>query len=145
VDDEEHKEVLFRAGATKVVSPRASSGVLLANMALSRFDVDIKGRIALLDKMHIWQYPITHDSQLRDKTLNETNIREKSGATVIGLWKNGTLIINPSARETLPVDSIIVTIGTPEQLSKVDYIMTGEEPKTKKKKKKDDKGSGGSE
>ncbi|UCE73151.1 MAG: potassium channel protein [Methanomassiliicoccales archaeon] len=144
VDDEEHKEVLMRAGATKVVSPRTSSGVLLANLALSRFDVDIKGRIALLDKMHIWQYPITPECLLANRTLNETGIREKTGATVIGLWRNGTLIINPSANERLPADSILVTIGTPEQLSKVGDILTGEEAKTKKKKK-EEKESGGSE
>lgn len=144
VDDEEHKEVLFRAGATKVVSPRASSGVLLANMALSRFGVDIKGKIALFDKMHIWQYPITHDSSLKGKTLNQTGIREKTGATVIGLWKNGSLIINPSANEVLPEDSILVTIGTPEQLSNIGNILTGEELKAKKKKK-EGKQSGGPE
>ncbi|UCE37970.1 MAG: NAD-binding protein [Thermoplasmata archaeon] len=144
VDDEEHEEVLIRAGATKVVSPRASSGVLLANMALSRFDVDIKGKIALLEKMHIWQYPISHDSALKDKTLNEAGIRKKTGATVIGLWKNKTLIINPSANEILPEGSILVTIGTPEQLSKIGEIMVTEESKAKKKKKEGKK-SGGSE
>lgn len=141
VDDEEHEEVLLRAGATKVVSPRASSGVLLANMALSRFDVDIKGKISLLEKMQIWQYAITHDSNLKDKTLLETGIRKKTGATVIGLWKNGTLIINPSANETLPENSILVIIGTPNHHSKVSGIMTVEEPKTKKKKKESKGGS----
>ncbi|UCF08451.1 MAG: potassium channel protein [Thermoplasmata archaeon] len=142
VENEEHEEVLMRAGATKVVSPRASSGVLLANLALSRYDVDIKGRIALLEKMHIWQYPITRESPLLDKTLKETNIREKTGATVIGMWKNSTLIINPSANETLPEDTILVTIGTPPQLEKVGNVVMGEEPK---KKKKDSKSLGGSD
>jgi voltage-gated potassium channel len=141
VDDEEHEEVLMRAGATKVVSPKASSGVLLANMALSRFDVDIKGKISLLEKMQIWQYAITHDSNLKDKTLLETRIRKKTGSTVIGLWKNGTLIINPSANETLPENSILVIIGTPDQHSKVSGIMRVEEPKTKKKKKEPKGGS----
>ncbi len=135
VHDEEHEEVLMRAGATKVVSPRASSGVLLANLALSRYDVDIKGKIALFGKMHIWQYPITHDSPLKNKTLHQTSIREKTGATVIGLWRDGTLIINPSASEILPENSILVTIGTPEQLSELRTIMVGEESKPKKKKK----------
>lgn len=134
VDNEEHEEVLMRAGATKVVSPRASSGVLLANLALSRYDVDIKGRIALLEKMHIWQYPITGDSPLLDKTLNETGIRKKTGATVIGMWKDGTLIINPSANEVLPVGTILVTIGTPEQLELVGDVVKGDELKAKKKK-----------
>lgn len=141
VDDEEHEEVLLRAGATKVVSPRTSSGVLLANMALSRFDVDIKGKISLLEKMQIWQYPITHDSTLKNKTLMETGIRKTTGATVIGLWKNGTLIINPSANETLFENSILVVIGTPMQHSRVSEIMTVEEPKTKKKKKEPKEGS----
>jgi voltage-gated potassium channel len=144
VENEEHEEVLMRAGATKVVSPRASSGVLLANLALSRPDVDIKGRIALLDKMHIWQYPIAHDSPLLNKTLNEAGIRAKTGATVIGLWKDGTLIINPSASEVLPHNSTLVTIGTPDQLSKVSSILVSEEHKPKKKKK-ETKESGGSE
>lgn len=135
VHDEEHEEVLARAGATKIVSPRASSGMLLANLALSRYDVDIKGKIALFGKMHIWQHPITHESPLKNRTLHETGIREKTGTTVIGLWRDGTLIINPSASETLPENSILVTIGTPEQLSKLMNILTGEDSKPKKKKK----------
>jgi len=142
VHDEEHEEVLVRAGATKVVSPRASSGVLLANLALSRYDVDIKGKIALFGKMHIWQHPITHDSPLKNITLHQTKIREKTGATVIGLWKGGTLIINPSANETLPENSILVTIGTPEQLTELRNILTGEETKPKKKKKEAKKTGG---
>jgi voltage-gated potassium channel len=141
VDDEEHEEVLLRAGATKVVSPRASSGVLLANMALSRFDVDIKGKISLLEKMQIWQYAISYDSNLKDKTLLETGIRKKTGATVIGIWKNGTLIINPSANETLTENSILVIIGTSDQHSKVSEILAVEEPRTKKKKKEQKGGS----
>lgn len=142
VHDEEHEEVLVRAGATKVVSPRASSGVLLANLALSRYDVDIKGKIALFGKMHIWQHPITQDSPLKNITLHQTKIREKTGATVIGLWKGGTLIINPSANETLPENSILVTIGTPEQLTELRNILTGEETKPKKKKKEAKKTGG---
>ena len=136
VHDEEHKEVLVRAGATKVISPRASSGVLLANLALSKYDVDIKGKIALLGKLHIWQYPITSDSPLKNKTLFETKIREKTGTTVIGLWKGGNLIINPSANEILSDNSILVTIGTGQQLSELRKILTGEDQKVKKKGKK---------
>jgi voltage-gated potassium channel len=134
VDDEEHKEVLVRAGATKIVSPRASSGVLLANLALSMYDVDIKGKIALLGKLHIWQHLITHDSPLKNMTLSQTGLRERTGGTVIGLWKGGTLIINPSANERLPENSILVIIGTPQQLSDLRNILTGEEVRTKKKK-----------
>lgn len=135
VHDEEHKEVLLRAGATKVVSPRSSSAVLLANLVLSRYDVDIKGKIELLGKLLIWQYPITHDSPLKDMTLSQTGIRERTGTTVIGLWKNGDLLINPSANEPLPENSILVTIGTPEQLSELRSIMTDDDSKVKKDKK----------
>ena len=144
VHDEEHEEVLARAGATKIVSPRASSGMFLANLALSRYDVDYKGKISLLGKMHIWQHPITHGSPLKDKTLNETRIREKTGATVIGIWKDGTLIVNPSANETLPQNCILVTLGTPEQLALLGGIVEGEDQKPKKKKKEGKK-AGGSE
>jgi voltage-gated potassium channel len=135
VHNEEHKEVLLRAGASKVVSPRASSGVLLANLALSMYDVDIKGKIALLGKLHIWQNPITKSSPFVNKTLSQTKIRETTGATVIGLWKGGTLIINPSASEVLQENSILVIIGTPQQLSELRKTIIEEEQKAKKKKK----------
>jgi Trk K+ transport system NAD-binding subunit len=144
VHDEEHMEVLARAGATKMVSPRASSGALLANLALSRYDVDIKGKIELFGKMHIWQHPVTSDSPLKNKRLIDTKIREKTGVTVIGLWRQGTLLINPSANEVLPENSILVTIGTPKQLTDFRDLLLGDESKAKKKKK-DSKKSGGSE
>ncbi len=142
VHDEEHQEVLERAGTTKIVSPRASSGALLANLALSRYDVDIKGKIEIFGKMHIWQHAVTSDSPLKDRTLNDSKIREKTGVTVIGLWRNGTLLINPSANEVLPENSILVTIGTPDQLSDFRDLILGEESKVKKKKKEGKKGGG---
>jgi K+/H+ antiporter YhaU regulatory subunit KhtT len=116
----------------------------LANLALSRYDVDIKGKIALFGKMHIWQHRVSPDSPLIGKTLMEAKIREKTGVTVIGLWRGGVLLINPSASELLPENSILVTIGTPSQLSDLRSLMTGEEIKPKKKKK-DEKRTGGSE
>jgi K+/H+ antiporter YhaU regulatory subunit KhtT len=87
---------------------------------------------------------VTSDSPLKDRTLNETKIREKTGVTVIGLWRSGTLLINPSANEVLPENSILVTIGTPEQLSDFRDLILGDESKVKKKKK-DGKKAGGSE
>lgn len=146
VNEEQNEIHLTSAGATKVIFPRSSSGVLLANLGLSQYDVSIKGKIALLGELEIGQEIILAESPFVNKTLNETRIRQKTGATIIGLWKNGVLIISPSSRETLPLNTILVTLGTPDQLSKLRKILSVELPDRKRKRrgKNNTKSHGGS-
>jgi Trk K+ transport system NAD-binding subunit len=65
---------------------------------------------------------VTRRTPLVGKTLKESNLREKVGVTVIGLWDRGRF--EPSRPETLiRDDSVLVLAGTREALFRYDELF----------------------
>ena len=64
----------------------------------------------------------THRTPLVGKTLLESNMREKAGVTVVGIWDRGTFV--PARPETLIEDnSVLVLAGTKETLFRYDELF----------------------
>lgn len=118
-DDMSNIRILLKAGATKVISSKSMAGSLLGQRAAGRYDVDITGRIAMLGGLEIHQHTIPENSLLVGKNLEEAGIGEKSGVAIVGMWKNGKLTVNPGSNEKIVEGSILVVMGTREQLSKL--------------------------
>ena len=61
---------------------------------------------------------------LKHKTLKELEIRNKSGANIIGFkTAMGEYIVNPSADTKIIPNSKIFVLGTPEQIRKLNLIL----------------------
>ena len=64
----------------------------------------------------------THRTPLVGKTLLESNLREKAGVTVVGIWDRGTFV--PARPETLIEDnSVLVLAGTKATLFRYDELF----------------------
>ncbi|MBU2565036.1 MAG: NAD-binding protein [Candidatus Thermoplasmatota archaeon] len=118
-DDISNTRILLKAGATKVVSSKSMAGGLLGQRAVGRYDVDITGRITMLGGLEIHQHTIPENSLFVGKNLEEAGIGEKSGVAIVGMWKNGKLTVNPKSDEKIREGTILVVMGTKEQLSKL--------------------------
>lgn len=118
-DDMSNIRILLKAGATKVVSSKSIAGALLGQRAAGRYDVDIADRITMLGGLEIHQHTVPENSPLAGKTLKETGIGEKSATTIIGMWKDGKLTVNPGSDEKIEGGTILVVMGTIEQLNKL--------------------------
>lgn len=118
-NDMSNIRILLKAGATKVVSSKSMTGGLLGQRAEGRYDVDITGKSVRLEGLEIHQHTIPANSKLADKNLKDTGIGEKTGVSIVGIWKNGELLINPKPDEKIEKGNIIVVMGTKEQLSKL--------------------------
>jgi voltage-gated potassium channel len=63
--------------------------------------------------------------QLRHKTLKDLEIRNKSGANIIGFkTATGEYIINPSADTKIIPDAKIFVLGNAEQIVKLKELLT---------------------
>jgi voltage-gated potassium channel len=61
---------------------------------------------------------------LKDKTLKDLEIRNKSGANIIGFkTAGGDYVVNPSAETQIIPHSKIFVLGTPEQIKKMKEIL----------------------
>lgn len=118
-NDTSNIRILLKAGATKIISSKSMAGSLLGQRAAGRYDVDITGRITMLGGLEIHQHTIPENSLLVGKNLEEAGIGEKSGVAIVGMWKNGKLTVNPKSDEKIREETILVVMGTKEQLNKL--------------------------
>jgi voltage-gated potassium channel len=66
----------------------------------------------------------TLSESLRHKTLKDLEIRNKSGANIIGFkTANGEYLVNPSADTKIIPQSKIFVLGTPDQIRKLKEIL----------------------
>jgi voltage-gated potassium channel len=120
-----HKETeskLKKAGADKVISPYFIAGNRMASMAIRPVSVDFLDSVIGTDNVELWMKEITirEGTQLSNKTLGEAQIRQTSGAIILTIKKSdGKFETTPKADSRMDVGSIVVALGTSEQLERL--------------------------
>ena len=118
-DDNSDKK-LKRAGANNVIMPDKIGGAHMASLVIKPDVVEFFDYILGQEtgRVNLEELSFEHlPEQLQNKTIKELNIRNKSGANVVGFkTASGEYIINPSADTKIIPDAKIFVLGTPEQI-----------------------------
>lgn len=126
-DDNSDKK-LKTAGANNVIMPDKIGGAHMASLVLKPDVIEFIDHITGQGGPDINLEEITFDNlpePLRNKTIRDLEIRNKSGANIIGFKKgNGEYVINPSADTQLIPDGKLFVLGTPEQIVKLKEMLT---------------------
>ena len=115
-DDGDMERVLLDAGADTVLSPHGVLGHRLAEKAISSFRSELTDTIALGADTEIIEMPIHHDSRLIGKPIRESNIRERTGANIIGAWIDGELQLPPDPDAVIRPNTVLLISGGHEAL-----------------------------
>ena len=122
-DASEHK--LKRAGADNVIMPDKIGGTHMAALVTKpdvlEFIDHITGRINIrLEEILYSSLP----ESMRDKSIRELEIRNKTGANIIGFkTANGEYIINPPPDTVMMPDAKLFVLGTQEQVMSFKDIL----------------------
>jgi len=73
----------------------------------------------------IEEVPIPANSWLVGQTIAGTNIRTKTGATVVAINREGQEIFSPAADMLLKADDVLIIVGTPGAKEKVKELIKG--------------------
>jgi Trk K+ transport system NAD-binding subunit len=109
-------DILEMAGSTRVLQIYDILG-----RSLSAWTISGKGGsniISRFDNLVIAEFPV-FGTPLIDKTLAESDLRQKFGVTVVGIWNRGTFEI-PTAHSVITRTSVLVLAGVEENLAAVD-------------------------
>ncbi|WP_412070537.1 potassium channel family protein [Rubrivirga sp. IMCC43871] len=112
-------DILELCGATRVLPLKRWLGEQLANHgtalgAQSHLVGEFEG-------LRIAEVPVFH-TPLAGKTIRETNLRQATGASVVGVWERGHL--QPARPDTRLADaSVLMVIGSDAQLEEVDGLL----------------------
>ncbi len=116
------------AGANNVIMPDKVGGAHMASLVMKPDVMEFIDHITAQGGDNINLEEITFETisdALKHKTLKDLEIRNKSGANIIGFKTDkGEYIINPSADTKVIPHSKIFVLGTPDQIRKLKSILT---------------------
>lgn len=116
------------AGANNVIMPDRVGGAHMASLVMKPDVIEFIDTITAEGGNNISLEEISFTNMpdaLKDKTLKDLEIRNKSGANIIGFkTATGEYIINPSADTQIIANSKLFVLGTPEQIIVLKQLLS---------------------
>jgi voltage-gated potassium channel len=128
--DEDAMRKLRLAGADRVVMPYATAGRVMANLVLKPqvtafLDVvtTAEGDDFLLEELEV------KESCLHaGRTIRDLRVRDATGAIIVAIRKrDGTFDTTPSPDELIEVGDVLIGVGTPEEIQKLEDFFAPRE------------------
>jgi len=119
VEDRSNSKYLKYAGADTVVSPKSIFGQFIGRKAVDRLVSRVTGSTEIFKGVHVTEFPIYLKSPLIGKTLKEVSSQRLTDARIVGIWKSGALSFNLKEDDLIRGNSVLLAVGTPEELSKL--------------------------
>jgi Trk K+ transport system NAD-binding subunit len=107
---------MYKAGADYVASLPITAGQMLVRLLLT--DRTSEDTIFMYEGIQVEKHRVTPDSPLKNKTLQELNLPETTGCTVIGILEDGNLLSEFTPEHVIREDSILAIVGTEEQIKR---------------------------
>ena len=124
--EEKNEDKLFRAGASRVVSPYMIGARRMAQMLKKPTVVDFID-IAMMGShlgLMMEEAKIGSKSNLIGKNLIDSQLRKDFGIIIVAIKKiSGEMIFNPMPTETLEAGDVIVVIGKREDLRRMNAVL----------------------
>lgn len=109
---------IYRAGATKVVSPSVIGGKMASRAAIKPLVTEFIDRITFMKDFEIAQFKIDKDSNFYKRTLKDLKLSSKK-VSILAIHHDGELIANPPLDAMLNEGDVIVVLGPGEALSEM--------------------------
>lgn len=111
------------AGANRVVSPKSLFGYFIGKKAVDPLMGRLSGTTEFFDGIKIVEFPVYPKSRLIGYSLGTANIHERTGAVVVGIWEGGELSLDPKSGDWISENTVLLAVGTTEQLSKLKQLL----------------------
>ena len=112
-----YKLALEKVGADRVVIPEHEMATKLAQSLASSNILDF---IELSDEYGIAE--VAAPQSWHGKTIRELDVRVRYGVTILAFRHNGRLNIQPDASETIDSDTVVVVLGSNEQIARMQKL-----------------------
>jgi voltage-gated potassium channel len=119
---------LYRAGATKVISPHIIGGWWMALTAINPATTDFIEGLRMSDSTEVSLYEFVASETIEGKTFAEMNFKRGTGALVVAIKRTGEFIPNPPDRLRMKAGDAVIAMGSVEQLRKVAAVVNPENP-----------------
>lgn len=119
-DSSNSVDILTMAGSTMVVEVADLLGRAFANWTMcGYFQANIVGRF---DELVIAETPVIN-TPLVGKTIAESNLTERTGVTIVGIWERGKAMV-PAADMMIARNTVLLIAGTETQIETYDEVFS---------------------
>jgi voltage-gated potassium channel len=119
------------AGADRTLSPYAVGGRRLASLATQPLVVDFLDIVTRGEEgieFRLEEFRVPEDSFITGQTIGELRIGERTGAMILAVRsEGGKFDTTPSAHDRLRAGDTLIVLGTREQITRLDQLMTSGE------------------
>lgn len=109
--NELENRILTKIGADKIISPEKEMGIHVGNQIARG---NLFSSIELTENYSITDFVLP--SVWEGKTIKEINVRSKYGVNIIGIRRDGNLMINPDPDKPLQDGEVLVILGENSKL-----------------------------
>ena len=122
-DDGSLRDILLETGADSVLSPHEVLGHRLAEKAVTSFSSDVTDTIDLGSDIEVTEIPVQQQSRLVGTRIRDSEIRERTGANIIGAWIDGELQLPPDPDAVIRPNTVLLVSGGHDTLEEItDFI-----------------------
>lgn len=118
---------LRRAGAEHVISPYTIGGRKMATLLLHPLVSDYLDVVTGGGQVEfrLQEFALNDTCQVKGRSIGELKIRSRTGATILAVrHKSGTFDTNPSPDLVLQEGDMIIAIGTPEEMARLEELFS---------------------
>jgi Trk K+ transport system NAD-binding subunit len=122
-DDSDLRDVLIETGADSVLSPHGVLGHRLAEKAISSVTSELTDTVDLGSDIQVTEIPVDQESRLVGTRIRDSEIRERTGANIIGAWIDGELQLPPDPDAVIRPNAVLLVSGEHDALEEMsDFI-----------------------
>lgn len=120
--DMANEKKLYKAGATRVVSPYELSSYRIVRMVQKPNVVDFFDILLSPEKytLSIEERTVGENSDLNGKVIREAGLRERFNAIVVAVRREGEMLFNPSPELGIRAGDILIVLGEKERLQEIE-------------------------
>jgi Trk K+ transport system NAD-binding subunit len=122
-DDSDHRDVLLETGADSVLSPHEVLGHRLAEKAVTSFSSDVTDTVDLGSDIEVAEISVQQQSRLVGTRIRDSEVRERTGANIIGAWIGGELQLPPDPDAVIRPNTVLLVSGGQDALETItDFV-----------------------
>ena len=120
-------DYLTYAGADEVFTPHHLLGESLANRVQTAITTELGETVEIGTDFELVELAIQDGCPVDSIELKESGIRERTGANVIGIWRDGEFESPPNPDARLDSDTILLVAGSEPQLESLKQLVMAED------------------
>ena len=119
IEHPQRRGPMLLAGATAAFTPNHVLAAAIAVRASAKIGPRVAGVEPLDSLLEVAELRVHDQSSLANRTLAETELYTRTGAHIVGQWADDALGSPPAAAEKLEPGTILVAVGAPESIHKL--------------------------